>query len=172
MENEQNDIDESLDTLEAGDIAEEIVVNDSEIKDSEDEEMDYNEHDEDQQQGEHENDADEILFQDDSIQGFFAHGENPVYAVATSPTDINLICSAGGDDKAYLWRKDTGAEVAILDGHKDSCIAVQFSFDGKFVATGGMDGQVRVYDLSNNNALYCILEGPDEVNVSVFFNCV
>lgn len=32
-----------------------------------------------------------------------------------------------------------------LDGHSDSVVAAEFSHDGEMVATGGMDGKVRVW---------------------------
>ncbi|KAI7827722.1 WD40-repeat-containing domain protein [Kickxella alabastrina] len=94
----------------------------------------------------------EVLLEDDSIQGFFLHKE-PVFS-----KNENLAVSGGGDDRAYLWRLDTGDTVAELDKHDDSVSSVKFSNDGTLVASGGMDGKVNVYTV--DNAKRC---GPDEI---------
>ncbi|KAL0078121.1 WD40-repeat-containing domain protein [Phycomyces blakesleeanus] len=98
---------------------------------------------------------------DDSVQGFFDHGE-PVYAVAIHPKDGTIVASGGGDDKGYLWRSDTGEKVFELDGHTDSVTAVAFSVDGDYVASAGMDGKVRVWKTMTGE--FCTaVEGPDDI---------
>ncbi|KAJ2450007.1 60S ribosomal subunit assembly or modification protein [Coemansia sp. RSA 2336] len=104
---------------------------------------------------------DQVLMEDDSVQGFFAHKE-PIFSIDLHPTRQNLAVSGGGDDKAYLWRIDTGEQVAELDKHEDSVCAVKFSNDGSFVAAGGMDGKINVYNLETEKRS-CVLEGPDEI---------
>ncbi|PIA15769.1 putative angio-associated migratory cell protein [Coemansia reversa NRRL 1564] len=103
----------------------------------------------------------EVLLEDDSVQGFFAHKE-PVFAVDLHPKQQNLVVSGGGDDKAYIWRTDNGEQLAELEKHDDSVSAVKFSNTGDFVATGGMDGKVNVYNVNTREK--CVaLEGPDEI---------
>ena len=71
----------------------------------------------------------------------------------------------------HIWRTDNGEELARLDGHTDSVTSVGFNFDGEMVATGGMDGKVRVWRRKGEGYLnweFVIgLEGPEEVNVSL-----
>lgn len=72
--------------------------------------------------------------------------------------------SGGGDDKSYLWRLYDGEQLYEFGGHTDSVTQVAFSTDGTFVASGSMDGKVRVWK-SETGEFVCELEGPDEVVV-------
>ena len=47
-----------------------------------------------------------------------------------------------------------------LEGHSDSVGSVAFSFDGKYLATGGLDGAVRVWTTEGQPRLLFALEGP------------
>ncbi|KAJ1664113.1 60S ribosomal subunit assembly or modification protein [Coemansia sp. RSA 1813] len=104
---------------------------------------------------------DEVLLEDDSVQGFFTH-EKSVFSVDLSPTQPNIAVSGGEDEKAYVWRTDNGELVAELDKHQDSVSAVQFSKDGSLVAAAGMDGKINVYKTTDFSKC-ATLEGPDEV---------
>lgn len=104
-----------------------------------------------------------IEFPDDSVQGFFEHGEaNGIYALAINPVNSDCVCSGGANDQAFLWNSNTGQTLSNLNPHKDSVVSVGFSFDGKYVASGGMDGRVKIFLVENGNQV-CSLEGPDEV---------
>ncbi|PVU98905.1 hypothetical protein BB559_001175 [Furculomyces boomerangus] len=127
----------------------------NEVPSDEDEMMD------DEEDEQNEGQERKVVFEDDSIQGFFSHKE-PVYSVAINPKDENMIVSGGGDDSAYIWRRDNGEAVYKLKKHEDSVTSVGFSNDGKFLATGGMDGIINVYK-SGIEEIYCQLDGPDEV---------
>ncbi|KAI9595074.1 WD40-repeat-containing domain protein [Syncephalis fuscata] len=106
-------------------------------------------------------DEDMEEFKDDSVQGFFAHKE-PVYCVAAHPTEPYLFATGGGDDKAYLWRADTGETLVELSGHTDSVTSIAFSADGTYLATGGMDGKVHVWQVPSGT-LVVTLDGPEEI---------
>lgn len=47
-----------------------------------------------------------------------------------------------------------------LAGHKDSVSSLAFSTDGKLLASGSLEGVVKVWDLATGD-LKCTLEGPD-----------
>ncbi|BFZ65225.1 60S ribosomal subunit assembly or modification protein [Saitoella coloradoensis] len=113
----------------------------------------------DQQQPD-ENDPD-VVFVDESVQGFFGHTDS-VYSIHINPANEDLVVSGGGDDLAYVWNARTGDTVYKLTGHTDSITAARFSNDGQFVATGGMDGRVLVWRVSDGEFL-TTLEGADEV---------
>lgn len=89
----------------------------------------------------------------------------PVYDVALHPIHQNIAVSGGGDDKSYLWRVYDGEQLYEFAGHTDSVTQVGFSVDGTYVASGSMDGKVRVWK-SETGEFVCELEGPDEVVVS------
>ena len=81
----------------------------------------------------------------------------PVYALAVKGTTV---VSGGGDDAATMWgaldAADGGRKIAQ---HKDSVVAVAFSFDGSMVAVAGMDAVVSLVDAATGAKLR-ELEGP------------
>jgi len=114
---------------------------------------------------EEDQDADEdMVFEetivDDSIQGFFLH-TSPIYSVALYD---NWAATGGGDDLGYVWDVTNGEMIMKLDGHADSVTNVKFSSDGTYLATGGMDGQVRIWSVQEKK-LVVALEAGDEVLV-------
>lgn len=100
-----------------------------------------------------------------------------MYAVAIHPTNKNLFISGSGDDTASLWKttpnKKNAEKLFQLTGewcnknnidsvgHKDSITNVGFNYDGKIVATGAMDGTVKLWNV-NTGKLMITLEGPSE----------
>ena len=113
--------------------------------------------------------------QDTALRNFRSHGQ-PIFSISTHPTCPVLAVSGGEDDHGYLWRLDTGEELAKLTGHTDSVVTTGWSSDGELVATGGMDGRVRVWrrvkaatqgqwDWARWEFL-TVLEGMDEITAS------
>jgi ribosome assembly protein SQT1 len=98
----------------------------------------------------------EVLDAMDAVCGF-EHGA-PVFAIAAFS---NLVASGGGDDKAYVWDSTSGQLLKELPGHADSVVSIGFSHDGKYVASGGMDGIVNVSSMESENVIK--LQGPNEV---------
>jgi ribosome assembly protein SQT1 len=105
-------------------------------------------------------------YEDDSVHLFEGHTAG-VYAVAWSPASRDLVATGGGDDRAFVWRAGedalAGNHAAELElaGHGDTVSALAFSGDGGALASGGMDGCVRVWDPSTGACLH-VLEGPGE----------
>lgn len=84
---------------------------------------------------------------DDSMHIFTGHtGE--LYTVACSPTNPQLVATGGGDDKGFLWKIGHGDWASELQGHKDSVSSLAFSSDGVLLASGGLDGVIRIWDAS------------------------
>ncbi len=92
--------------------------------------------------------------------------DEPIYAADVHPNDKTLLVTGGGDDWARLIRYEHMTEeyrvVAELGPHNDSVIAAKFSHDGALLATGSMDGQVKVWKGLTGEPVH-VLEGPSEL---------
>ncbi len=98
----------------------------------------------------------------------FRHHE-AIETMAAS-ADGRLLLTAGGDGKATLWDVAKRSAAAILD-HGAGVLCAGFSPDGKYVATGGVNEQVRVWrtdsgeavgaPLSNDGMIHRIQFSPD-----------
>ena len=83
--------------------------------------------------------------------------QQSVFSVALHPSFPNppLAVSGGEDDAGFIFcpiPAESGDDFSAqsfpavkLTGHSDSVVSVGWSFDGEMVATGGMDGRVRVW---------------------------
>ena len=111
---------------------------------------------------------DEVTVEDTSILRFTAHSKS-VFAIAAHPTQP-LAVSGGEDDMGYLWDLTTGEKIQALGGHSDSVNCVAFNSEGDLVATGGMDGKVRVWKRTGegwrNWGFLIEVSGPDDLVVS------
>lgn len=153
----------------------EDAQDDAEI-DEDDEELakeQYGQEEEDQIQQDSEMNQDpsqQIEFKDTSIAAFYNHRKS-LFSISLHPTFPSppLCLSGGEDEKALIWDTRDGEEVFKLEGHEDSVTAVGWNSNGEMLASGGMDGKVRVWKLKDswkNWELIANLEGPDEVVVS------
>lgn len=96
----------------------------------------------------------------DAVGGFFDHTDS-VYSVAINPKFSELVITGGGDDRAFIWNRFTGAKLHELKGHTDTVLATGFNFNGELAATGALDGTVKIWN-TQTGALVSTLEGPQE----------
>ncbi|OAV88485.1 hypothetical protein PTTG_00883 [Puccinia triticina 1-1 BBBD Race 1] len=81
---------------------------------------------------------------DSSITRFTKHQE-PVFCLATHPRNPQICASGGADDLGYIWNTSTGEEILKLEGHQDSLSSIEFSNDGEYLATGGVDATIKIW---------------------------
>lgn len=82
--------------------------------------------------------------------------------------DERYIVSGGKDCKACLWDVETGKVISIFEGkrerkdspkrkelncHRGEVLAVQMSYDGKYVVTAGREGLIRIWDSRCGNTV-------------------
>ena len=87
-----------------------------------------------------------------------------VSEVAWSPCFSYVIAACG----EHINQLDslTGAFMCSLLGHKGNVTSLSFSVDGSFVASSGVDGTVRIWDmtkLESSKCLSCHNLGKDEI---------
>ncbi|KAI6108888.1 ribosome biogenesis protein Sqt1, partial [Pisolithus croceorrhizus] len=96
----------------------------------------------------------------ESMVGGFREHQGSVFAVSCHPTQP-LAVSGGEDDLGYIWDITDGEIIVKLTGHTDTMM-------GEMVATGGMDGKVRIWRRHGNEnygtwEFLTELQGPDEI---------
>jgi ribosome assembly protein SQT1 len=114
-----------------------------EVPDDEDQPMDEDDGDVEGLGPSEDLNGEDVVWEDNSEMHFPNHGKS-VFAVSAHPTEP-LAASGGEDDLGYVWDIADGEVVVKLTGHTDSVTSTAFSADGEMIATGGMDGRVRVW---------------------------
>ena len=66
-----------------------------------------------------------------------------------------------GLDQIKLWKMSTGQQVRDFVGHEGGVLSVVFSPDGKLLASGGGDGTIRFWNMSNGKLLATLYVFPD-----------
>jgi WD40 repeat protein len=66
---------------------------------------------------------------------------------AVSP-DARLLAATDADHAVRLFDGATGAELAALRGHRDVVMSIEFSPDGRRLATSSSDGTILVWDVA------------------------
>ena len=84
--------------------------------------------------------------------------------------DGKILASGTVRGDIYLWDTTTNKALAVLKGHTKVVLGVQFSPDGKMLASaGGLDGTARVWEVATGKLLHTFnLPDKDTVNGVAF----
>ena len=70
-----------------------------------------------------------------------------VYDLAFTPDGKTII--SGGAGELKIWSVENGSPIASIEGYSGWVKCVDVSADGQFIAAGGNDGVIRVWDIAN-----------------------
>ncbi|XP_017488199.1 PREDICTED: angio-associated migratory cell protein-like [Rhagoletis zephyria] len=87
---------------------------------------------------------------DDAILTFMKH-KSAVFGCSLHPTRP-LAATGGEDDRAYVWNINTCEVMLEITEHKDTVTDVHFSYDGTYLATGDMAGELFVHKLQESES--------------------
>lgn len=87
------------------------------------------------------------LGKDESILTFDKH-KSPVFSCSLHPSK-SWACTGGEDDMGYVWDTNTGEVVYEITGHKDTVIGCSFNFDGTYLASGDIAGEIQVFKFAD-----------------------
>lgn len=125
--------------------------------------------------------ADEILKEPTSwtAKSFRAHNQTPTCIAMTRDASVAFSASKGGD--IIKWNLDSGKRIHTFSppprkqkkgsktkGHTNQILCIAVSFDGKYVATGGLDKTIQIWDGHKNIHLGTFTQHRDAVTGLVF----
>ncbi|TKY51494.1 Angio-associated migratory cell protein [Spatholobus suberectus] len=94
-------------------------------------------------------DSEDLSNADDDSESECGMSRMGLCSVAYSPTNATLVATEGRDNKGFPWKISKVEDRAIeLHGHKNSVASLAFSYDGQLVASGCLDGNIKVWDVS------------------------
>ncbi len=79
----------------------------------------------------------------------------PVVAMSLSPSGRQVAVACLDRDEAYLFDVATGKPGAILRGHAAPVTFLAYSPDGQSLATGALDGTIRLWDPASGREVAC-----------------
>jgi WD40 repeat protein len=82
-----------------------------------------------------------------NIPMLFGSRDGGVMATSQSQTHSLVAAALWDDGSARIWDAKSGALLAILSGHEGPATSVEFSPDGNYLVTAGLDTTARVWRL-------------------------
>lgn len=81
-----------------------------------------------------------------------AHGGS-IDSFCFHPSGRVLASCSRYDNTVKLWDMAIGEEICTLVGHSDRVLSVDFSPDGKLLASGSADGEIKLWDIGNQTEM-------------------
>jgi len=88
--------------------------------------------------------------------------ESPVWALAFSPSDAEgnfTLASTAEDGTIWLWGMGNTSTLRRLTGHQGPAMSLTFNATGSLLASGGIDGTLRLWDMTLAEPTATILTG-------------
>jgi WD40 repeat protein/tetratricopeptide (TPR) repeat protein len=101
--------------------------------------------------------------QDDGLVGALAFSPDGKYLVAGFGSK-NLFKGQASPNPLKVWEVSTRRLIRRLNGHTDYCLALDFSRDGKLLASGSRDGLAILWSTTTWNKAHT-LENPDPASL-------
>lgn len=97
-----------------------------------------------------------------TISFYFKGHTKGIYTIKWSPTgpgtanpNLNLIlASASYDSTVRLWDVKQGTCLHVLTNHSDAALSVDFSSDGKLLASGSKDRFIHIWNTQSTELVY------------------
>jgi WD40 repeat protein len=87
-----------------------------------------------------------------------------IWRLAFSPTNSNLLASAGDDKVIKFWDVSAGTAHQLV-GHTRGIEALEFSSDGHLLASGDNGGTLIIWDVDTEQSLRKIADNPKGIKV-------
>ncbi len=98
--------------------------------------------------------------------------EGGIYTVATSPTASDIFATAGFDGTIKLWLQNQGDNskelISILSGHNSTITQIQYSPDGKLLASASADNTIKLWNAETGKLITTLSGHKAGVNSIVF----
>ena len=105
----------------------------------------------------------ELNLLEDNSQKFNAIAYRGISSIATSPTSAAIFATADSEGKIKIWQlnknNDSPELIDNLSGHKSTINQIEYSRDGKVLASAGADNKIKIWDTESSELIY-ILKVP------------
>lgn len=98
----------------------------------------------------------------------FTESFSRIFSVAYNPLNPDIIAAGTENGEVRVWKTSTGQPELVYEDHTNIVWSVKFSEDGRFIASGGLDETVGLWD--NNSKQFYPLTGHENQVRSVAFN--
>lgn len=93
----------------------------------------------------------------------------PILSLAFSPVDNNLLAFGTKDHNVIIWDIAAGApKFPALSGHNSSINALDYSFDGRFLASGSDGGVIILWDTGSGRILHTLGDNEPGHTAKIF----
>jgi len=89
--------------------------------------------------------------------------DGEIYSIAMN--DKGIIVIGDGEDTTYFIDANKKEIIKKEKLNKDSVTAIDFSNDGKYLATGSLDGNAHIFETENFNLINTVNGSFSEINV-------